>query len=663
MKNKFELVRTQHCLHTIKNTKKCQPAARDTPDLIQTVCVPDRGLARLKKLTERKITKMKIKIKLVCTQGGLHKIKNTKKCQPAARDTPDLIQTVCVPDRGLARLKKLTERKTSKMKNKFELVCTHRGPHIIKNTKKCQPAARDTPDLIQTVCVPDRGLARSKKLTERKNSKKKKSKVFQFLRKNITVSTVLKNGLSKLQNVKKSQLISKMESPSVKMKGLSQHFTDSNLVDSSRTCLTEKMERLSPHLSDRKFFNSANSCLNTFSPGAQYTAGPVSSISNNNNTSTIQWYCSNKIRNKLVKSSNGNIDRKAANLKIMSWNLGPRLWINKVQDICHLLEDFSPDVAIISEANLYIYDEPHLTFIDNYDINTTNDYTAHGLSRLVVLTKKDLKFQILRNSMEDDIATIWLKFPRRGKKPFFLGAVYREHKLLNRPGQGPNLSGNFQLERLRKIVTQWENIQKEGGFTLVTGDMNIDYIQWDNLEYEHHDMVEAIRDNIETLGFAQLVKGPTRFWVNSRPSLIDHAWTNDTEAVTSCRNIFRPVADHNAVETIIKLKGKNKSKTEILKRKWTKLDIETFKLELNLVNWDQIYEIENVDLAYNFMEENLRRILDNQIPVTKIQPNGAGKTWIKDATKELIKQRDNLKLLAHNTNNQQDWYNYRLIEK
>ena len=38
-------------------TKQCQPAASDTPDLIQTECVTDSGLACPKKLTEHKIYK------------------------------------------------------------------------------------------------------------------------------------------------------------------------------------------------------------------------------------------------------------------------------------------------------------------------------------------------------------------------------------------------------------------------------------------------------------------------------------------------------------------------------------------------------------------------------------------------------------------------------
>ena len=47
-------------LHVTK-TKKCQSAARDTPDLIQTECVPDSGLARQIKKNKQNVKERKIK--------------------------------------------------------------------------------------------------------------------------------------------------------------------------------------------------------------------------------------------------------------------------------------------------------------------------------------------------------------------------------------------------------------------------------------------------------------------------------------------------------------------------------------------------------------------------------------------------------------------------
>ena len=51
------------------------------------------------------------------------------------------------------------------------------------------------------------------------------------------------------------------------------------------------------------------------------------------------------------------------------------------------------------------------------------------------------------------------------------------------------------------------------------------------------------------------------------------------------------------------------------------------------------------------------------IPISKIQPGGTNKkNWVTKETKEKIKLRDNLKVLANNTNNEDDWSNYRKIK-
>ena len=59
---------------------------------------------------------------LLNSSSSSHKIKKTQKCQPAARDTLDLIQTMCVPGRGLARHKnknKLNVKKKKEKRNYF----------------------------------------------------------------------------------------------------------------------------------------------------------------------------------------------------------------------------------------------------------------------------------------------------------------------------------------------------------------------------------------------------------------------------------------------------------------------------------------------------------------------------------------------------------------
>ena len=358
------------------------------------------------------------------------------------------------------------------------------------------------------------------------------------------------------------------------------------------------------------------------------------------------------------KSTNGNGGKKCNTLKIASWNLGARNWTRKTEDIDHLISDLDPDIIVLSEANLQSSSEPHEVNIRGYKLFTTLDYDTIGISRLVVLVKLELNCNLMQDKMETNIASIWISFPRRGRRAFILGAVYREHKLANQ--QQPNISGDpaTQKERWCRIIEQWETIQ-DGHDALVVGDLNVDHQKWGDPEEQHKEMTELVKDKIEVKGFVQLVKGPTRFWHNTVPSLLDQSWTNNPESIISCKNLNRPVADHNLILTSVRLKGKINKKNEILKRNWKKFDQDKFKKDIEDIDWKEIYKLEDPNLAYSFLEEKLQTTLDLAAPIMKLQPTGRQKNWLSNETRDMIKDRDFLKEIAVETNDDEDWRIFR----
>ena len=149
-------------------------------------------------------------------------------------------------------------------------------------------------------------------------------------------------------------------------------------------------------------------------------------------------------------------------------------------------------MAVITEANLQYTEELHEIKIQEYNITTTLDYREIGIRRLVILTRKDLRFQVLHEKMETSISTIWLKFPRVGRKPFYLMTVYREHHLLNQL-QPNNTGGPMQQRyRLNKMLTQWNYI-KDQEELMVVGDLNQDYLTWKEPDQGHLQMMMRLR--------------------------------------------------------------------------------------------------------------------------------------------------------------------------
>ena len=75
---------------------------------------------------------------------------------------------------------------------------------------------------------------------------------------------------------------------------------------------------------------------------------------------------SNKMRNKLIKQTNGN---GKSTLAISHWNLGSKLWKNKRNQIQALVEQTNPDILFISEANLDDQTPTHESMIAGYTLS------------------------------------------------------------------------------------------------------------------------------------------------------------------------------------------------------------------------------------------------------------------------------------------------------
>ena len=377
---------------------------------------------------------------------------------------------------------------------------------------------------------------------------------------------------------------------------------------------------------------------------AQFTARTKVKI-----TSALIWMLSGKVRNRKVKSINGNRN----SIKIAHWNLGSRHWRNKTLDVLHMVQEHDPDIAVISEANLFATTPEHERQIQGYTLTGTKEFEQNNCSRIVLLTKDTCRIQILHELMEVDIATIWCKIPRKGRKTLKLGAIYREHQILGKPE-----TEGEQDKRWDKIIAQWKKASI-GAEVVTIGDTNLDKLKWQTPEQANQGMVNTTKLQIETLGYHQLVQGPTRFWPNKLPSLIDQVWSNTPETILQCNNLTRPVADHNLITTVIRLKGKAGSNQEYMKRKWKDFSTKEYLEEVNKVEWEQIYKIKNVDLAYHFIESNLQRILNKMAPITKCQTNKKFKNWISKETKDLMEQRNTQWNTAKGTNLTEDWNKYR----
>ena len=72
-------------------------------------------------------------------------------------------------------------------------------------------------------------------------------------------------------------------------------------------------------------------------------------------------------------------------------------------------------------------------------------------------------------------------------------------------------------------------------------------------------------DRTLTKGVVQVVRNPTRYQVNCRPSLIDHVYTGSPQHITT-DNLISGTSDHNPT-CMRQRKGANIEKCRIIKKK------------------------------------------------------------------------------------------------
>ena len=240
----------------------------------------------------------------------------------------------------------------------------------------------------------------------------------------------------------------------------------------------------------------------------------------------------------------------------------------------------------------------HESMIQGYNITKPHTVLKNGTSRLVLLSKESLEFTVEKNLMDDIFTSIWVKITRPGVKSLLVCGAYREHQYLHQPTDW-SLHPNEQCNRWSTFLRQVEAVRISSTCHII-GDLNLDYNKWSFPDHGHSRMITDTKDTLEAGGFFQLVENITRSWPGQVDSLVDHFWTNDPQKILKVSNIVRAAGDHNLIVATIRLKGSNTRKLDSRKRSYKNFDPKEFRELLENENWNDIYEINDVNLANDF---------------------------------------------------------------
>ena len=322
-------------------------------------------------------------------------------------------------------------------------------------------------------------------------------------------------------------------------------------------------------------------------------------------TKTVQmrWIgLSNKDMNRQVKTRNGNCTKNV--LKIIHWNAGAKLWLNKRTELEALLLEISPDICFISEANLWSNISMEEGAITGYNLVLPNTMGLLNHARLIALTKEDLNITVDTASMDKEIAEIWLKIGDSKNNSLLIGGCYRQHHILGRDyGNSSRLDIQWEQEvRWERFLRKWKN-KSRNKKCIVLGDFNLDHLRWETPEPHLDRMVEDTKNLIENSGFTQLITTFTRSWRAQANSLLDHIWTNCPQRTIKTINLERGASDHNVVGVEVSTRDIVIGGQNILRRSWKTFDRQRCFDKFRLTDWTSILNQTDARLAASQLEE------------------------------------------------------------
>ena len=194
---------------------------------------------------------------------------------------------------------------------------------------------------------------------------------------------------------------------------------------------------------------------------------------------------------------------------------------------------------------------------------------------------------------------------------------------------------------------------------IILGDLNLDYCKWDNPEDSQVNMIELVQQEIEPMGFVQLVSRTTRTWKDKNDSLLDHIWVNNPSKVVGHQNIVRASSDHNVIMATISGKDIKTSGHLVRKRVFKKFNKERFDKKFKDTDWTDILSETRVDIANSLLEEKILTILKGEAPMRNIQTRTKYCKWLQTTSKDKMTERNNLRETARRTQLDSDWESFK----
>ena len=269
------------------------------------------------------------------------------------------------------------------------------------------------------------------------------------------------------------------------------------------------------------------------------------------------------------------------------------------------------------------------------------DRTQRAGGGVCVYIRNLLRVNVLKDLTQTSTTgfqQLWLHIQHKKLRSFLFCAAYRP----------PNCPVNCFIEDFTDKYIKALTIGKE---IIVAGDLNCDLLKI-NLDST------ALVDLCTALNLKQLISTPTRVTEHSS-TLIDVIMTSNSDVVSKSGVLETCISDHFVVYLSLNLKLPKPPPKFVCARSYRHYNPAVFNGDLSLVQWEQMYLIDDVNEKLDFFNGRFLNILEVHAPIKNMRMRNRRSPFVNKEIKALMSSRDTLHKIARRSNDILDWERYR----
>ena len=382
----------------------------------------------------------------------------------------------------------------------------------------------------------------------------------------------------------------------------------------------------------------------------------------------VHYYQFSNLDNHFSKYTNGN--RKQSGIRICHFNKGNSFLGNRIHEIENIISQHRPHVLGISESNYFKGHDQDSVQIEHYKMLTskTLENTDLNVSRVCVYLHNSLVGKVRYDLMNDTFSSIWVEVGLPQKRKILIANVYREWGYLRQDNPAVSRDLSEQIKRWDTFLGQWERALDEDREVIVTGDINLNHLEWTKDDLPANNQTKKLRPLINALftrilphGVSQLVTTATRVWPGQPDSGLDHFYSNTPGKLSPIQVINCGASDHKLLLATRYAASIKRNVSYVTKRCFKNFNRDDFLKAVKKINFWGIYQCENVDTALKLLSDSLTEILDEMAPIKTIQIRENYAPWLSNLIKEKMKERDQAQQIAARTKLETDWKTFKRL--